>query len=422
MKSILHSGKDTSQIYIFAKIIHKMRKDFRKKILKNGMTILFEKRNIPIVSVGIAVKYGGMNEALNEKGISHFIEHMPFKGTNTRTAKQISEEIEKNGGIFDAATGEDQTVYLCKIPNNHLFTALNVLTDILKNPLFDPQEINKERKVIFEEIKMRKDDTAIYSYDRSHELLYHKPFGMTITGAKKTLNSIDRAKLVKRFHEVYQPNNMTLCVVGDAKFEKIVDFAERNFGNNKGKSPVFKIRKRNATRIEKRKGISQAHIVFSYHSPLYNDRRKHASTVLSSLMTHGMSSRLFIEIREKRNLAYTINSFSDINKYFSYHMVYVGTLKDKIHEVKRLILDEFKKVSETLTETELNQVKEQIIGNHKIFIEDSLHQMSTLLFYESQGKAEDFYDFEKHIRSVRLKDVKELAKIKKYSFFALVPV
>ncbi|MBI2044160.1 insulinase family protein [Candidatus Pacearchaeota archaeon] len=398
-----------------------MLKNFRRKTLKNGMTVIFEKRNIPIVSVGIAVRCGGMNEALNEKGISHFIEHMPFKGTPTRTSKQISEEIEKNGGVFDASTGEDLTVYLCKIPSNHLFTALNVLSDILKNPLFDQEEIDRERKVIFEEIKMRRDDPFIYCVDKTHELLYHKPFGVTITGAVKTLKSINRKKIVQRFREVYQPNNMILCVVGNANFDKIVRFAEANFGNKKGKSSMLNIKRKNASKIEKRKGITQANLILSYHSPLYDDKKSFASTVLTYLMAHGMSSRLFIEIREKRNLAYQVNSFADINKYFSHTMIYVGTSKEHIQTVKKLILEEFRKVADSLTESELNQVKEQIIGNHKIFNEDSLHQMSNLLYYESQGKAEELYDFEKNIKNVKLQDVRNLAKLKNYSFFALIP-
>ncbi len=134
-----------------------------------------------------------------------------------------------------------------------------------------------------------------------------------------------------------------------------------------------------------------------------------------------MSSRLFSEIREKRNLAYAVKGESNINKDFAYNIIRVGTTKEKIEEVKKIILEEFEKVSGELTEEELRQVKEQMIGNYQIAMEDSQSQMVNLIFSEFNGKAEEFYDFEENIRKVNLEDVKSLAKIKDYSFMALIP-
>jgi len=389
--------------------------------MNNGMTVIFEKRNIPVVAVGIAVRNGGINESSEEKGISHFIEHMLYKGTPTRNTQQIATEIEKNGGELNGFTDEEITAYWCKMPSNHIDIALDVLGDMVKNPLFDEKELEKERKVIFEEIKMRRDMPRIYVLDEIGSCLYGKPFGISLIGDYKILASITRKKMLKKFEQIYQPNNMILCVVGDADFDKIVAFAEKNFSNKRGKVPQFKIKKNNKSKIKKRTGIDQANLAFAYHVPLAGDKKSYAAQVLSTLMAGGMSSRLFSEIREKRNMAYAVKGSAEINKDFAYNLIYVGTTKDKVEEVKKLILKEFEKVAENLDEKELDQVKEQLIGNYRIGMEDSTGQMTNLLLYEIIGNAESFYDFEKRIKAVKLEDVKELAKIKNYSFFALVP-
>tara|TARA_Y100000296_G_scaffold84251_1_gene117076 strand:+ start:1405 stop:2604 length:1200 start_codon:yes stop_codon:yes gene_type:complete len=398
-----------------------MKFDFKRKVLKNGMTILFEKRDIPVVSVAFAVRNGGINESENEKGISHFIEHMLYKGTPTRNAKQIAEEIEKNGGELNGFTSEIITAFYCKMPSKHLDIALEVLGDMIKNPLFDSKELEKEKKVIFEEIKMRKDTPRIYVFDKIQEHLYDKPLGLNLIGTEKTMNSIDRDKIVKRFKEVYQPNNLILCVIGNVNFNEVIKFAEKSFGNNKGNVPKFKVTLKNESKVEKRKGIDQANLVFAYHVSLANDKKNFAAQVLSILIAGGMSSRLFQEIREKRNLAYSVRGDFDINKDFAYNIIYVGTTKENIEKVKKLILEEFKDIAKNLTEEEFKQIKEQIIGNYYISMEDSQTQMVNLLDHEVNGNAEDFYEFEKNISEVKLEDVKNLAKIKNYSFFSLVP-
>tara|TARA_Y100000310_G_scaffold316984_1_gene369358 strand:- start:3166 stop:4371 length:1206 start_codon:yes stop_codon:yes gene_type:complete len=400
-----------------------MKFDFKRKVLKNGMTILFEKRDIPVVSVAFAVRNGGINEAEDEKGISHFIEHMLYKGTPTRNSKKIAEEIEKNGGELNGFTSEIITAYWCKMPSKHLDIALDVLSDMIKNPLFDSKELEKERKVIFEEIKMIHDNPRHHVFDKIQSYLYENPLGNTLIGTEKTMNSINKEKMLKKFKEVYQPNNMILCVIGNANFDKITKFAEKTFGDNKGNVPNFKVVLKNNSNVEKRKGIDQANLVFAYHVPLASDEKNFSAQVFSTLIAEGMSSRLFNEIRTKRNLAYSINGNSDINKDFAYNLIYVGTTKENVETVKELILKEFKDVAENLTEEELKQIKEQIIGNYYISMEDSQTQMVNLLYSEVNGNAKNFYDFEKNISEVKLEDVKDLAKKakEKFSFFALVP-
>jgi predicted Zn-dependent peptidase len=398
-----------------------MKPKFYRKVLKNGMTLIFEKRDLPVVALGFAVRNGGENEEAHEKGISHFIEHMLYKGTPKRNAQKIAEEIEKNGGVLNGFTDETITAYWCKMPSRHLSVALDVLSDMVKNPLFDKKELEKERKVIFEEMKMRRDTPMVYVLDKIKEFLYEEPFGSSLIGTEETMNPINRERLLEKFKEVYHPNNMILSVVGDADFNKLVKFCEKTFGKQKGKVKRLKLKERTDSKIESRKGIDQANLVFAYHIPLAEDKKSYAARVLNALLASGMSSRLFAEIREKRNLAYSVHGDSSINKDFSYNLIYVGTSKENVEKVKELILKEFEKVSKDLDKKELNQVKEQLVGNHQISMEDSTSQMVSLLGWEIDGNAKDFYNYEKNILSVKLEDVKKLAKIKDHSFFALVP-
>ncbi len=400
-----------------------MRKNFKRKILKNGMTVLFEKRDLPIVSVAFAVKCGGVNELVSEKGIFHFIEHMLYKGTAKRNARQIAEEIERNGGEMNGFTSETLTAYWCKMPSEHLNVALDVLGDMVTNPKFDKKELEKERQVIFEEIKMRKDTPQIYSFDSILRCLYDGTMSFNLAGTYETMNSVDRRKMSRKFREAYNSGNLVLCVVGNANFNGILNFAEKGF-NVGGKSmPVRKFGQKQKTEIQKRKGIDQANLIFAYHVPFGKDKMKHAARVLSALTAEGMSSRLFSEIREKRNLAYAVKGGSEVAKDFGYNFIYVGTMKENVEQVKKLILEEFEKVAKGLEEKELNEVKKQLIGQWEIGMEESQNQMVNLLYEEINGNAEDFYYYGDDLRKVQLKEVKELAgKVKNnFSFFALIP-
>jgi predicted Zn-dependent peptidase len=400
-----------------------MKTSFHRKILKNGMTLILEKRELPVVSVAFAVRNGGVNEKEEEKGISHFIEHMLYKGTLTRDAKKIADEIEKKGGELNGFTSEEITAYWCKMPSRHLDTALEVLSDMVKNPLFDKKELEKERKVIFEEIKMYHDNPRMHSMDEIQKLLYNGTMKINLAGTFDTMNSITREKMASKFKQIYSPNNMILCVVGDCDFEHLVKFAEENFKEGKGEISLEKFELENESKTEERIGIDQANPIFAHHVPIAEKKESYAALVLNSLMADGMSSRLFSEIREKRNLAYAVKGEANINKTFAYNLIYVGTMKENVEKVKNLILQEFGKVANSLEEEEVNKIKEQLIGNYQISMEDSQQQMINLLIHELQGNAKDFYDFEKKILNVRLEDVKRLAFDAKnnYSFFALVP-
>lgn len=393
---------------------------FYRKILKNGMTVLFEKRNSGVVSVAFAVKHGGIHESEDEKGISHFIEHMLYKGTKNRTSKQISEEIEKNGGILNGFTEEELTAYWCKMPSKHINIALDVLSDMILNPLFNEDEMNKERKVIFEEMKMRHDMPNVFVLDKIQNLLYSGTLSLDIIGTHKSMNAIDRNKMTDKFFKVYGSENLILSVVGEADFEMLCSFCELKFKKSGFKISEPQIGLRNAELIEKRAGLDQVNLVFAYHLPKANEELNFASQVLSCLMVGGMSSRLFQEIREKRNLAYAIKGGYNGGRRFGYGSIFVGTSPENIIQVKKLILEEFEKVKD-VDEKEFNQVKEQLMGNSKISREDSQGQMLDLLYHEIWDNAKNSYKYEEDIKKVKLADVKKLAHFKNYSFIALIP-
>ena len=392
----------------------------QRKILKNGMTVVFKERKNGVVSVAFAVRFGAINETKEHKGIAHFIEHMLYKGTPKRNAQQISTDIEKNGGELNGFTSEQVTAYWCKMPSKHLDVALDVLSDMVKNPLFDETELNKERQVIFEEMKMYQDNPQIHVFYKIKSLMYKGDFSIPLVGTKESMNSNTRERLKEFFERVYVPENMILCVVGAADFDYLCKFIEKNFIKKGNKINYPSVETSNGEKISKRKGIDQANLVLAYHVPLL-DGMEYTAEVLSVLMAGGMSSRLFAEIREKRNLAYAIKGFYDSEGKYAYSGVYVGTTPENVSKVKELIIEEFGKVSKELTDKELNSVKDQIIGNYFISQEDSFSVMYDLLKSEIKGDAKDVDKFIDKIKDVKLEDVKNLASIKDWSFFALVP-
>ncbi len=400
-----------------------MKKKFSSKVLENGMTVLHEMRDLPVVSVMFGVKSGGVNEELSEKGISHFIEHMLYKGTKTRDYQKIAEEIERRGGVLNGFTADNMTGFLCKMPSKHLSVALEVLGDIVSNPLFNSDEIEKERHVIFEEMKMHKDNPGRYSLEGAQSCLFSGTLGEDLIGDEKTVGAMTRDILKARFDSVYSPCNMVLSVVGDCEFDALVAFAEKNFEKGACVNKKVDFGLRNEVRIEEREGLGQANLVFAYHVPVSGDKGSYVARVLGALMTDGLSSRLSMEIREKHNLAYAVSGGAHICSTFGYNFVHVGCMKENVEKVKEIILKEFDKLASGLEELELSQVKEQMIGNYYIEMENSQEQMINLFSAEVNGKAEDFYDYDKRIEAVGIAEVKKMASGvgNNYSFFALVP-
>ncbi len=391
---------------------------FRKK-LDNGLTVIFEKREMPIIAVSTSVKFGAQFESEEIKGISHFIEHLVFKGTKNRSVSQIPQEIESKGGIINAFTGEEITCYWNKLPSRYLGLGIDITRDLVLNPTFEKKALERERKVILEEIKMYHDNPSSYVLEKIKELLYQKPFNLSIAGNDKTVRGLTREKVVELFNSIYASNNMILTAVGNANWEEVVAEAMK-FPKINRKINKIPIMLRNGESIEKRKGIDQAHEVFGIHMPKLGDKDRYAAEIFDSILGGGMSSRLFQEIREKKGLCYAIKSHLEQSRDYSYMMIYSGTTKEKVKEIKELILKEIKKLA-YLKQADFDEAKERLIGLKEVNNEKCDSTMIELLQEEIGGDAKNYYKYEEKINKVKLSDVRKLSKLQGYSFVALLP-
>lgn len=394
--------------------------EFLKKRLKNGLTIVFEKRNLPITSVLIATRAGAAHEIAEKKGMAHFSEHMLLKATKTRNAQEFSSAIEKAGGILNGFTSDEITAYWCKIPSNHFETGFEIISDVVQNPKFDAKDIEMEKNIILSEISRCHDDPLHYLFDRAKELLYKNPFGMPILGFKKTVSSMNRGDFLK-WHEFYCPRNLIVSIVGSADFAVIEDMArsmekpERNLD-----LPTPVISKTSGNFIEKRAGLDQTHFILGMHMPSLTESRRYASEIFNAILGEGMSSILHQEIREKRGLAYAIKSILEQEKSYGHSMIYAGIDRKNIRKVKDIILKEIKSIS-AFSARDFEEAKEQKIGNWELELEACDKVATYLALQEIATKAEDFYKYPEKISQVKLQDFRTLAKIKNYSTAVLAP-
>lgn len=381
-----------------------------------------EKRELPVVALSISNKFGAGFEEAKIKGIAHVIEHLVFTGTKTRTHEDISREIEKKGGILNAFTANEVTSFWFKLPSEHVFAGLDILTDILKNPIFDGQKFEKEKKVILEEIKMYHDDPARNVYDKIVENLYERPFGIGIIGTAESVSGLKRDFVYDYYKKHYGAENFVVTIVGNCDFDKVCEHLERQFEHEGKNYGEIKVQKKQGESAEEREGIDQAHFIFAGHAPLLIDKNYYALEVLNAYLADGMSSRLFLKIREEKGLAYSVRGSIEAEKNYAYYAIYAGTRKEAIAEVKKIILEELGQV-QRIGEKEMAEAKERLIGLRKITSEESASVMNQLLFEELADKAERYYEHEQRIKEVTLEQVKKLAKglLEKYSTAVIVP-
>ena len=394
--------------------------EFLKKKLSNGISVVMEKRDLSVVSVSITNRFGGAYESSDVKGVAHFIEHLLFTGTKNRTHEDISREIEKRGGILNAFTNHEVTSFWFKLPSEYIFEGLDILIDMLNNSIFDEEKFEKEKKVIIEEIKMYHDNPRMSAYEQIEKNMFEKPFGELIIGNRETVSSLTRKQVVELFNRVYCPENFIVSIVGNADFDKICDYLEKKFSKKENKFDMNKIKTRNSESVDEREGIDQAHFVFALHAPLPGTREFTALQILDAYLADGMSSRLFLEIREKRGLAYAVKSDISTEKNYCSYLIYVGTTKEAVQEVRKLIIEEFKKVKD-MSEKDLKEAKQRLIGLKRVYSEESTNVMNELMYEEYRKDAREYYKFEEIVNSIKLDEVKKLAEIKEFSSATIVP-
>lgn len=392
---------------------------YQKHQLKNGLTVITAPmKETKAVSVLVMVKVGSRYETKEENGISHFLEHMFFKGTNKRpTSLDISKELDSIGAEFNAFTSEEYTGFYISSSADHFDISLDILSDMLHNSKFDESEITKEKGVILEEFNMYKDIPQKYVQDLAKELLYGEtPLGRTILGQPHNIKSFKRKDFVNYIKKHYQAQNTIIAIAGNPNGSNWLKTVDQLFGSfPKGAKNIYQkqseFQKKPAILLHYKK-TDQAHLILGYRTINRFDPRRYDLKVLNNLFGGIMSSRLFTEIRENRGLAYYVGSsyweFDDVGSL----IVSAGLDKNRIDEAIKVILEEFNKLKhEPISKEELTRSKENIKGRFYLNLEESYAIAEFLadqqLLY---GNIKDPDEIIKKILAVKPEEITKLAK------------
>lgn len=347
---------------------------------QNGVRIVLE--NIPTVrsvAIGVWIGTGSRNETEQNNGISHFLEHMFFKGTKTRTAREIAESFDSIGGQVNAFTSKEYTCYYAKVLDTHAEFALEVLADMFFNSTFVEEELDKEKKVVLEEIKMYEDTPDDIVHDLLSKAIYKDhSLGFPILGTEETLTTFTGDSLRTYMSDFYTPENVVISVAGNIG-EDFIGKVEKYFGQFDGKQketssqkPVF-----HANRIAKKKDTEQAHLCLGYQGLPVGHEDIYSLIVMNNILGGSMSSRLFQEVREQRGLAYSIFSYHSAFKDSGIITIYGGTGADQLELLLETIHETLEKLQQDgITEKELNNSKEQLKGSLMLSLESTNSRMS----------------------------------------------
>ena len=357
---------------------------YKKTVLPSGLRVVTEELpGVRSIAIGIWVNVGSRDEHLEENGISHFIEHMAFKGTRRRTAAQIAHELESVGGSLNAFTSREQTCYYARILDRHLDRAIDVLADILRNSRFEAQELEKEKNVIIEEIKDIEDSPGDWVHDLFAENIWKDhPLGRPIIGRKERVKSFDRPKVLQYQSSKYLAEQIVVAASGNVSHAKLVALAKSKlaFPSTNGVSPLSRTAPAEAGgRSATSKETAQAHLCLGFPSDSFKGRERYASLVLNTILGGGMSSRLFQKVREEKALAYTIYSYHDFYEDAGILGIYLATSPEQAVPATDLVLDELVRIKkEKLPRREFESAKEQLKGNLVLGLESTSSRMNRL--------------------------------------------
>jgi len=393
---------------------------YLKKILKNGSRIILSPSDsTETVTIQILVEAGSKYENSENNGISHFLEHMIFKGTKKRpTAQIISEELDSVGGEFNAFTSKEQTGYWVKVPKKHLDIALDVVSDIYLNSIFEQKEIDKERGVILQEMAMYKDMPMHHIWDIFENLFYgNQPAGWDIIGTVENINRFKRKDFTDYLKTFYIPQSTVIIAAGNFNQEKILKQIEGYFIQNKKASK--KTKKLTTVQNQRKpqlrvhaKETDQTHLLLGVKSASMFDKDRYTTSLLATILGGGMSSRMFNELREKKGLAYYVNSGSDQYTDTGYFFASAGVKHENLEKAIQLILKEFKKTTQKkVPAKEIKKAKEYIKGKTLMSLESSSSIASFLGNQELfRGEISEPIDIFKKIDAVTADDLIRVAK------------
>ncbi len=406
--------------------------EFNKTTLSNGVRVLTETiPSVRSISVGIWVYNGSRDETAEESGISHFIEHMVFKGTAKRRMHHIAQRLEAVGGYLNAFTTKEYTCYYARALDEHLQRSIDLVCDLVLQPSFPERDMAKEKDVVLEEMKMYEDTPDEYIFDAFEALLYpNHPMGRPIIGVPETVKSFSRDQLQGYLDAHYTPDKMVLSVAGNAKHEDVVAIAEKIFAQSDRKPRAWEREPVNGYSPEKvriEKPIQQAHLVIGAPSFGIHDPRRTQVSVLNTLLGGGMSSRLNQNIREKYGYCYSIYSFVNMHSDAGEVGVYMGTDGNKIDRSLKLIFRELDKLVQTpVSDRALGQAKNQVKGSLMLGLESMSNRMMRLgrqeLYFQRYFTLDEVIE---EVEAVTAADVQNLAaelfEPTKFSTAVLVP-
>ena len=382
--------------------------------LPNGFRVVTEHMpGLQSASIGIWVLAGGRHERVEQNGIAHFLEHMAFKGTETRSALEIAEAIENVGGYLNAYTSREVTAYYARVLQDDVPLAMDVLSDIVLNPVFDQHEIEVERGVILQEIGQALDTPDDVIFDWLQEKAYpDQSLGRTILGPAERVSSFSRDDLSSFVKERYGPDQMILAAAGAVDHEALVKAAERIFGHLEArKSAAYEAARFAGGEHRQVKDLEQAHFAMGFEGPDYRNDRIHAAQVYANILGGGMSSRLFQEVREKRGLCYTI--FAQAGAYADTGMmtVYAGTSGDQLAELANVTLDEMKRAASDMSEEEIARARVQMKAGMLMGLESPSNRAERLArMVQIWGRVPGVEEVVQKIDAVTLQDVKGFAE------------
>jgi len=399
---------------------------FYRQILPNGLKVIFEKRDAPIVTIAAATKFGSGHEPANFKGIAHLIEHTVFRKTKTRTSQQITSLIENQGGKIRAFTAEEITAFFAKLRADHFEIGMDVLSDITLNPSFMKRDMDAEKKIILQEINLWHDSPTRHLIVKTFEQLYAPPFGSFGFGTPQTLNNVSR-QVIQKYHNIYySPSNMVMAVVGKAEVDHIWNLSRKYFMKKQVQRQINKKEKIAVAEgpfgsyVEKRRELGQSHIALSYYQPTLQDKLRYAAEIMNNILGEDFSSKLFQQIREKKHLAYHVASSLNQESNYAHGQIYIGAEKSKAESAKKIALIELKKMQK-IDAKEVELAKERLIGKYTIESEDSEGVALRILQEELNGDGKEFYKYSVKISEVKLEDVRQVAKIGKIASVMLLP-
>jgi predicted Zn-dependent peptidase len=379
-------------------------RNIRRTVLPSGLIVLTERmEHVRSVAMGVWMRAGSRHEVPELNGISHFVEHMVFKGTKSRSAQRIAREVDAIGGNLDAFTGKETICFNMKVLDDHVPTALDVLSDLVLNPVFASEEIARERGVILEEIKMDEDnpDTLVHEIFTQSFWKDH-PLGKPILGTRETVRSFEQNTLLRFFEQRFQAGNMVFSAAGNLEHDKFVELIAQNFSSLASGTVISDTAPPTVTsriNLRNKKSLEQVQLCLGVPAPPIADESRYTTLVLNTLLGGGMSSRLFQTVREERGLVYSI--YSDLNPYRDTGSlcVYAGTSSDRALQVIDLIMEEFRRLkTEPLYPEELRRAKDQLKGNLLLSLESSMSRMSNLA--RQQMYFERFFGLEEILEKV----------------------